>query len=79
LKVISQRSTRAELIAALSQPRSPDGIVYFSGATAALFPAVVKATMGGTMVAPVKAPQEPANATAPAARKPAEPATEKMQ
>jgi cytochrome o ubiquinol oxidase subunit 2 len=79
LKVISQRSTRAELIAALSQPRSPDGNVYFSGATAALFPAVVMATMGGTMVAPANAPQEPANTTAPAARKPAEPATEKVQ
>jgi cytochrome o ubiquinol oxidase subunit 2 len=79
LKVISQRNTRAELNAALSQPRSPDGNVYFSGATAALFPAVVMATMGGTMVAPAKAPQEPANAAAPAARKPAAPATEKVQ
>jgi cytochrome o ubiquinol oxidase subunit 2 len=79
LKVISQRSTRAELNAALSQPRSPDGNFYFSGATAALFPAVVMATMGGTMVAPAKAPQEPANTAAPAARKPAAPATEKVQ
>lgn len=79
LKVISQRSTRAELIAALSQPRSPGGNVYFSGATAALFPAVVKTTMGGTMVAPANAPQELANTTAPAARNPAEPATEKEQ
>jgi len=79
LKVISQRSTRAELIAALSQPRSPDGTVYFSGATAALFPAVVKATMDGTMVAPLNVSQEPANATATAARKAAEPATEKGQ
>jgi cytochrome o ubiquinol oxidase subunit 2 len=81
LKVISQRSTRAELSAALPQPRSPDGNVYFSGATPALFPAVVMATMGmgGTMVAPAKAPQEPTNTAAPVARKPAAPATEKVQ
>ena len=63
LKVISQRSTRAELIAALSQPKSPDGNVYFSGATAALFPAVVMATMEGTTAVPASAGQEPANAT----------------
>ena len=79
LRVISQRSTRAELIAALSQPRSPDGNVYFSGATAALFPAVVMATMGDTMAAPTMAPQEPADTAAPAARKPAAPATENAQ
>jgi cytochrome o ubiquinol oxidase subunit 2 len=79
LKIISQRSTRAELVAALSQPGSADGNVYFSGATAALFPAVVMTTMGGTMVAPAKAPQEPANTAAPAARRPAAPATEKAQ
>ena len=60
LKVISQRGTRAELIAALSQPGPPDGNVYFKGATAALFPAVVMATMGGTMAAPANVPQEPA-------------------
>jgi len=81
LKVISRRSTRAELNAALPQPRPLDGNVYLSGATAALFPAVVMATMsmGGTMVAPAKAPQETANTAAPAARKPAVPATEKVQ
>lgn len=78
LKIISQRSTRAELIAALSQPRS-DGNVYFSGATAALFPSVVMATMGGTMVAPANAPQEPADTASPAARKPDEPATGKVR
>jgi len=77
LKIISQRSTRAELVAALSQPSSPDGNVYFRGATAALFPSVVMATMGGTMVAPP--PQEPANTAAPEARKPDAPATEKAQ
>ena len=79
LTLISQRSTRAELIAALSEPRSSDGNVYFSGATAALFPSVVKATMHGKMVAPANAPQEPANTAAAAARKPAEPVTEKVQ
>jgi cytochrome o ubiquinol oxidase subunit 2 len=79
LKLISQRSTRAELIAALSQPKSPDGNVYFSGATAALFPAVVMATMGGTIVAPVNAPRESGNIQVCTERKPAEPATEKVQ
>ena len=79
LKVISRRSTRAELIAALSKPGSHDGNLYFSGGTAALFPAVVKATMGGTMVAPANTPQEPANTTAPGAWNPAEHATEKVQ
>lgn len=78
LKAISQSSTRAELLAALSQPRSPDGNIYFNGATAALFPAVVMATMGGTMAVPAKVPQEPANTAAPTVRKPAEPATKKV-
>lgn len=55
LKVISQRSTRARLSAALSQTGSPDGNLYFRGATEALFAAVVKATMNGKMVAPQKA------------------------
>lgn len=55
LKVISQRSTRARLSAALSQTGAPDGNLYFRGATEALFAAVVKATMNGKMVAPQKA------------------------
>lgn len=63
LKVISQRSTPAELFAALSQPKSPDGNVYFSGVTAALFPAVVMATMAGTTAVPAIAWQKLANAT----------------
>ncbi|MHB8454947.1 MAG: cytochrome ubiquinol oxidase subunit II family protein [Acidiferrobacterales bacterium] len=79
LKLISQRSTRAELIAALSQPRSPDGNVYFSGVTAALFPSVVMATMSGTMATPANAHQEPANTAPTAARRPAAPVTEKVR
>lgn len=79
LKLISQRSTRAELIAALPPPKSPDGNVYFSGASATLFPAVVMATMGGTMAMPKNAPQGHANTAIPAAAKPAEPRTEKVQ
>lgn len=50
LQAISQRSTRAELIAALPQASSPDGNVYLTDVTAALFPAVVKATMDGTAI-----------------------------
>ncbi len=54
LQLISQRSTRAELIAALSPPGTPDGNLYFSGVTSALFPAVVMSTMGGDMAMPAK-------------------------
>jgi cytochrome o ubiquinol oxidase subunit II len=50
LKAISQRSTRSELIAALPRAKSSDGNVYLTGVTAALFPTVVKATMGGTAI-----------------------------
>jgi cytochrome o ubiquinol oxidase subunit 2 len=62
LKVIARRGTRAELRAALSLPQSPDGPVYFSGVTAALFPAVVMATMGGTEPDPTSSrhPLDPA-------------------
>ena len=79
LKVISQRSTRAELISALSQPGAPDGNVYFSGATGALFPAVVKATMDGTLVTLANALLEPTNTAALAAQKVGKPATVKVQ
>ncbi|NMM38155.1 MAG: cytochrome ubiquinol oxidase subunit II [Glaciimonas sp.] len=79
LKLISQRSTRAELIAALSQPGAPDGNIYFNGATATLFPAVVKATMDGTIVALANVRQESANSVPLAARKPTESATDKVQ
>ncbi|MBC7573609.1 MAG: cytochrome ubiquinol oxidase subunit II [Herminiimonas sp.] len=74
LKAVSQRSTRAELIAALSLSGSTDGNVYFNGVGPALFPAVVKATMDGTMVASPNALQEPIRDAIGAAPKPAEPA-----
>ena len=49
LKVISRRSTRAEILAALSQPKASDSNLYFSGASEALFRSVVIATRGGEM------------------------------
>ncbi|NDP48330.1 MAG: cytochrome ubiquinol oxidase subunit II [Sulfuriferula multivorans] len=79
LKHISQRSTRAELIAALSQPGASDGNIYFKGATDALFSTVVKATKSGTPVAPASVRQEFANRAPLAARKPTESATDKVQ
>jgi len=80
LKAISQRTTRAQLIAALGNARSTDGNVYFSGATPALFPAVVMATMDGTMVTPAGAGDEAAaTAVGRPVRKPAEPVKEKGQ
>lgn len=48
LTLISQRNTRDELIAALGQSLPSDGNLYFSGASATLFAAVVHATMTGT-------------------------------
>ena len=74
LKAIAQRSTRAELSAALSQDKSPDGVVYFSGASTALFPAVVKATKDGTPVRLANGSPEPASAAAEAAHPSAAPA-----
>ena len=64
LKAIAQRGTRAELAAALSQDKSSDGVVYFSGAGTALFPAVVKATKDGTAVSLANGVPEPASAAA---------------
>jgi len=63
LQAISRRSTHAGLMAALSSSESPDGHVLFKGATAALFTAVVMATMAGTTAVPASAWQEPASAT----------------
>jgi cytochrome o ubiquinol oxidase subunit 2 len=67
LNAISQRATRAQLIAALGNARSSDGNVYFTGTTPALFPAVVKAIMDGTAVKPEAIGAE---AAAPAAAAP---------
>ena len=47
LKVIAQRTTRSELIAALPQSKAPDGNLYFTGVSKTLFAAVVKAVMEG--------------------------------
>jgi cytochrome o ubiquinol oxidase subunit 2 len=52
LQLISRRATRSDLIAALPKARSMDGNVYFTGASKALFPAVVKATMDGKSALP---------------------------
>jgi cytochrome o ubiquinol oxidase subunit 2 len=55
LKIIAQRSTRSDLIAALPGARLMDGNVYFTGAGKSLFPAVVKATMDGRPTLPESA------------------------
>ncbi|MEO7053223.1 MAG: cytochrome ubiquinol oxidase subunit II [Rhodanobacter sp.] len=60
LKIITQRSTRAEMIAALpSAARSMGGSVYFTGAGKALFPAVVRATLDGAPTLPESAFEQP--------------------
>lgn len=66
LDAISKRTTRAQLIAAVSRSRaqSSDGNLYLKGATAALFPAVVKATMDGTAVKPAAVGDEAAAVSA---------------
>jgi cytochrome o ubiquinol oxidase subunit 2 len=48
LQIISQRTTRSALIDALPGTGVRDGNLYVTGATSALFPAVVMATMDGT-------------------------------
>jgi len=55
LKLIAQRGTRRDLIAALPRPNTRDGSVYFSGVSKSLFPAVVKATKDGGSVLPHQA------------------------
>ncbi|KAA0911062.1 cytochrome ubiquinol oxidase subunit II [Pusillimonas sp. ANT_WB101] len=50
LNAISQRSTRAQLIAALPGAKHADGNVYFSGVSTSLFPTVVHDVMAGTPV-----------------------------
>ena len=52
LQIIAQRSTRADLIAALPKAASMDGNVYFTDVSKSLFPAVVKATKDGTPTLP---------------------------
>jgi cytochrome o ubiquinol oxidase subunit 2 len=64
LSAISKPTTRAQLIAAVGNANSSDGNLYFNGATAALFSAVVKATMEGTAVKPQAVGDEAAAAAA---------------
>ncbi|TAL85393.1 MAG: cytochrome ubiquinol oxidase subunit II [Rhodanobacter sp.] len=52
LQLVSRRATRRELIAALPKASSMGGDVYFRVASAALFPAVVKATREGKAMLP---------------------------
>jgi cytochrome o ubiquinol oxidase subunit 2 len=47
LDIVSQRSTRSELIAALPDAQTMGGDVYFTAVGKTLFPAVVMATMDG--------------------------------
>lgn len=68
LAAISQRSTRAKLLAAVDKSAPHDGNVYFRGVTAALFPAVVAATKDGTAVAPAALADRGAAATFPTVR-----------
>lgn len=77
LEAISKRTTRAELVAAVGNAASSDGNVYFRDVTTALFPAVVAATRDGTAVKPAAVDDEGAAAMS-AARKLAEPVTEKL-
>lgn len=59
LTLISQRNTQRELSAALMGDKPSDGNVYLTGATGALFPSIVMATMNGTSAAPAIAVQTP--------------------
>ena len=77
LKLIARQSTRKDLIAALPVAKSTDGNVYFTGVSKSLYPAVVKATMRGTPVDLVAAPQDSTSTPVPATEKPAAPVTEK--
>ncbi|MEP7185001.1 MAG: cytochrome ubiquinol oxidase subunit II [Rhodanobacter sp.] len=61
LRALSRRTTRGELIHALGSGKHREESISFSGASARLFPAVVRATMTGTAVDP----QAPVHATAP--------------
>lgn len=55
LRVISTRSTRAQLMAALGQPSSVEGDIYFNHASADVFPNVVRTTMNGISANPLSA------------------------
>jgi cytochrome o ubiquinol oxidase subunit 2 len=76
LNAIAKRTTRRQLATQLGKAQSYDGGVYFNGVTAALFPAVVKATMEGR-VAKLAAANGEATDSAPVAEGPSEPMAEK--
>ena len=75
LKLISDRTTRAQLTAALGQSRASDGGIYFNHATSDVFSNVVMETMNGAAaepqttghVAPSTAAHVVGNATSPSA------------
>ncbi|SAL09335.1 ubiquinol oxidase subunit II [Caballeronia sordidicola] len=52
LKLISERTTRAQLTAALGQSQASDGGIYFNNAEADVFSTVVRATMDGNVAEP---------------------------
>jgi cytochrome o ubiquinol oxidase subunit II len=52
LKLISERTTSAQLTVALGRIQTSDGGIYFNHATSDVFSSVVKATMDGTVVGP---------------------------
>ena len=52
LKLISERTTRAQLAAALGQSRTSDGGIYFNQARSDIFSNVVMATMNGAAAEP---------------------------
>lgn len=66
LKIISQQSTHGQLVAALGQKPSNNDGVYFRGADARLFPAIVKATLTGSPIKHVAEASDPGS-TAPLA------------
>ncbi|MDN5849906.1 MAG: hypothetical protein L0H63_09770 [Nitrococcus sp.] len=75
-EALSQRSTRGKLAAALPRA-SHDGNVYLTGVSAALFSAVVEATMTGTPVALAHVLMAPAGSPAPVVRNTAASSMEK--
>ena len=52
LQLISRRAARSALIEALPETGAQDGNLYFTGVSKTLFPAVVKATLGGKASVP---------------------------
>ena len=75
LHAIAQRGTRSDLLAALPKAGAADGNLYFTGVSANLFPALVKATMDGQATLPQSA-FEQASATPATAPQQALPAPE---